>query len=153
MNANRRNVLKSLAVGSAAVVTGSRVSFAQAPKEVKITELSKLEKDFDSVQFEFDGTKSLLVRIPAPAKMSPRTLEVTDGGKKVYLTAYELVCTHSGCRPGLPNKDRQLVCACHGSTFAADGSVVRGPARLALEGIKLEVRQGVVFAVARLESR
>ncbi len=153
MNATRRKVVKTLAAGGAAVMVGTRIGFAQAPKEVKITELSKLAKDFDAASFEFDGSKSLLVRIPAPTKLDARTLEVTDGGKKIYLTAYTLVCTHLGCVPGLPNKDKQLVCACHGSTFAADGSVVKGPARQSLEGIKLEVRQGSVFAVARLESR
>ena len=153
MNATRRKVVKTLAVGGAAVTVGMRIGFAQAPKEVKITELSKLAKDFDTAPFEFDGSKSLLVRIPKPSKMDARTLEVTDGDKKVYLTAYALVCTHLGCTPGLPNKDKQLVCACHGSTFNADGSVVKGPARQPLEGIKLEVRQGVVFAVGRLEAK
>ena len=153
MNTTRRKVVKTLAMGGAAVAMGSRMALAQTPKEVKITDLAKLAKDHDSAPFEFDGSKALLVRIPAPAKMDARTLELTDAGKKVYLTAYTLVCTHLGCVPGLPNKDHQLVCPCHGSTFNADGSVVKGPARQPLEGIKLEVRQGVVFAVGRLEAK
>ena len=49
----------------------------------------------------------------------------TDG-----VTAVTATCTHLGCevRPS----GEFLVCPCHGSTFATDGRVLRGPAPRAL---------------------
>lgn len=145
---NRRTVVKALAVGGAGIALGAKPSLAQT-KEVKIGELKALEKEYDSTAFDYDGTPALLVRVPAPAKDDARLLEA-DKDKKIYVTAYTLVCTHQGCKPAAPNKDHQLLCPCHGSTFAADGSVVKGPAKLPLAGLKLEVRQGVVYAVGKM---
>ncbi|MCR4411315.1 MAG: Rieske 2Fe-2S domain-containing protein [Thermoguttaceae bacterium] len=54
------------------------------------------------------------------------------------LYAISLVCTHLGCivKPGPSGFD----CPCHGSQFAADGSVVRGPAPKALPWHAVTVR-------------
>jgi len=35
------------------------------------------------------------------------------------------ICTHEGCETNVV--DNELQCPCHGSIFAADGSVIRGP--------------------------
>ncbi|HEX6873264.1 MAG TPA: Rieske (2Fe-2S) protein, partial [Micromonosporaceae bacterium] len=58
-------------------------------------------------------------------------------GKNIVVTqpaagtfkAFSATCTHQGCLVSSVSGDK-IVCACHGSQFsAADGSVVRGPAR------------------------
>ena len=148
-NVNRRTVVKGIAVGGAGIALGVSASLAQEmKKEVKIVDLAKLAKDYDTAEFQFDGDAALLVRVPEAIK--DRTLEVMIAGKKTYLSAYTLVCTHLGCKPGNPNAEHKLVCACHGSTYSADGAVIKGPARKPLAGIKLEVRQNAVFAVGML---
>ena len=38
------------------------------------------------------------------------------------------VCTHLGCTVAHFQSDQKFHCPCHGSVFAADGSVVHGPA-------------------------
>jgi cytochrome b6-f complex iron-sulfur subunit len=40
------------------------------------------------------------------------------------LRAVSGVCTHQGCRLMLADADRELMCPCHGATFALDGSVL-----------------------------
>lgn len=52
--------------------------------------------------------------------------------------ALDLACTHLGCTVNVTST--QLVCPCHGSTFALDGTALTGPATLPLA--RLDVREG-----------
>jgi cytochrome b6-f complex iron-sulfur subunit len=56
--------------------------------------------------------------------------------------AISLICTHLGCivRPTAAGFE----CPCHGSHFAADGSVTRGPAPAALPWFKVSVSDSFV---------
>lgn len=143
---NRRTLVQALALGGLGVAFGERIASAQTAAEVKIAPLSAFGQEFDSKAFEYAGVRSLAVRVPAPSQADPRIL---DAGQ-LYLTAYTPVCTHNGCEPDGPNKEHVLVCPCHGSVFNADGSVAGGPAKRSLEGIKLEVRQGEVYATGKI---
>lgn len=58
------------------------------------------------------------------------------------------VCTHLGCTVAV--QGQRLVCPCHGSTYARDGRVLRGPAERALRAFPVSLeRDGTV--VVRLE--
>jgi cytochrome b6-f complex iron-sulfur subunit len=48
-------------------------------------------------------------------------------------SAASAVCTHLGCTVAHFQSDNKFHCPCHGSVFAADGSVQHGPAPRALE--------------------
>ncbi|MBF6596317.1 MAG: ubiquinol-cytochrome c reductase iron-sulfur subunit [Thermaceae bacterium] len=147
---SRRKAIGVMALTGTGLALG-QVALAQTTTPLKIADLSQLAKEWDSVPFEFNSTKSLLMRVPRPDQEDKRVQEVKQGDSTVYLSAYNLVCTHQGCTPNLPNTQHQLVCPCHGSTYNADGTVVRGPARLPLKGIKLEVKDAAVFAMGYLE--
>jgi glycine/D-amino acid oxidase-like deaminating enzyme/nitrite reductase/ring-hydroxylating ferredoxin subunit len=59
-----------------------------------------------------------------------------DGEGRVH--AVSAVCTHMGCLVGWNETDRSWDCPCHGSRFAADGSVLHGPAVKPLEPVAVE---------------
>ena len=53
-------------------------------------------------------------------------------------------CTHAGC--ALTVSDGAVVCPCHGSRFALDGSVQRGPAMEPLRARPVTVRGAEIVA-------
>jgi cytochrome b6-f complex iron-sulfur subunit len=68
-----------------------------------------------------------------------RTTALFRDAEGVY--AISLVCTHLGCivKPSATGFD----CPCHGSGFARDGAVVRGPAPQPLPWIKVAMSGGM----------
>ena len=52
-------------------------------------------------------------------------------------SALSLVCTHLGCT--VEAKDGGFACPCHGSLYAKDGSLLRGPAVQRLPILRIEV--------------
>ena len=153
-NMDRRSVIKGLALGGAAVALGSSLpgqAQAMFEKGIEIGALAKLAKDYDSIPFELsDGTKAILVRVPAPKDKAMLKMGHVVKSGKVYLSAYTLVCTHNGCTPSAPDAEGILSCPCHGAKFNADGTVNKGPAKKPLAGIKLKVTAGKVMATGML---
>jgi menaquinol-cytochrome c reductase iron-sulfur subunit len=52
------------------------------------------------------------------------------------------VCPHLGCLVHFNKDTNQFLCPCHGSIFAADGKLVRGPAQRGLDPLPHRIRQG-----------
>lgn len=95
--------------------------------------------------------------LPSPSKTFRATLPETlaageafvPAGRAVALFrdaegayAISIVCTHLGCivRPTAAGFE----CPCHGSMFAPDGSVTRGPAPRALQWLSVSARGGTL---------
>ena len=57
------------------------------------------------------------------------------------LAATSVICTHRGCEVAFNAEANTLDCPCHGSRFHPDGTVLRGPARKALQAYKA-IREG-----------
>jgi len=78
---------------------------------------------------------------PGEAYVPPgRTTAIFRDAQGTY--AISIVCTHLGCIVK-PTPDG-FECPCHGSVFARDGAVVRGPAPQPLSWIKVEAGGGTV---------
>lgn len=82
--------------------------------------------DVGSVAIFPVGSPTTLAEIPA-------TLISTKDG----FTALSLVCTHLGCT--VERSENGYQCPCHGSRFDASGAVQRGPARLPLRRLRVEI--------------
>ncbi len=54
----------------------------------------------------------------------------TGSGSFVALSS---VCTHEGCTVGYDSPSGNVKCPCHGSVYATTGSVITGPAPIALK--------------------
>ncbi len=145
---NRREAHKAL-LGSALALVGSRGLGQSVPLAVRIAEPSRLPEVWADMEFQFAGQPALLVRVPVPPQANPRVFRVSE---LIYLTAYSRVCTHLGCTVPLPDREQNIQCGCHGSRFRADGSLVGGPADRPLRAIRLELRDGAVWAVGWLDN-
>ena len=91
--------------------------------------------------------------IPATQLLAepPGTRAVVAGlaGDPTYLTVKEDgtldaigivdVCTHLGCTFPWNGNEQEFQCPCHGSRYAPDGTVVRGPAPLPLKIVNVAV--------------
>jgi arsenite oxidase small subunit len=80
-----------------------------------------------------------------PNSSSPNVLVKKSDGS---LVALSLLCTHICCELNYSSSD--IYCPCHGSIFdPTNGSVIRGPAAVALPSIKLNVdSSGNIFPVS-----
>jgi len=66
----------------------------------------------------------------------------TSGG---YIALHS-VCTHQGCTISYSSSLNNFPCACHGSVFATNGSVVNGPATVALKSYSVS-RSGDILTI------
>ncbi|MEB3224943.1 MAG: Rieske (2Fe-2S) protein [Synechococcus sp.] len=118
--------------GSSAVTEAENTA-SEAGAIAKAEDAASLMADFTAVGTvgELDASGDLTTEI---------------NGKKVYvfrnpsdqsLVALDPTCNHRGCPVKLADTD--LVCNCHGSRFALDGSLTQGPATAGLP--LYEVRQ------------
>jgi cytochrome b6-f complex iron-sulfur subunit len=92
------------------------------------------------ISAEPEGTRALVAGLAG----EPTYLTVLEDG---ILDKIGIVdnCTHLGCTfPWNPN-DNQFQCPCHGSRYAADGAVVKGPAPLPLKLVRVKVENDTIL--------
>ena len=73
------------------------------------------------------GNFPALATVGTLVKVPQQSIAVKRTGTDTF-EAYSMVCTHQGCLTVIRNSGQQLQCDCHGSRFAADGTVLEGPA-------------------------
>ncbi|MEJ7707106.1 MAG: FAD-dependent oxidoreductase [Nocardioidaceae bacterium] len=117
-----------------------RVSLQAGPKVVKAN-LAVAK------HFGMDHAHALLPSGKNPSDLKPDEAIVTRIGKQLVaayrseageLHAVSARCTHLGCVVNFNNSEKSWDCPCHASRFAADGSVLHGPAVKPLSAVQLD---------------
>ena len=123
---NRRDFLKFSAAGlltaSGLLGLGGLFRFLSAVTEPA----PKTEFDLGSASNYPLGSRTVISEVPA-------LLIHAESG----FSALSLVCTHLGCT--VEEKDDGFACPCHGSLYAKDGRLLRGPAVQRLPILRIEV--------------
>lgn len=85
---------------------------------------------------QIDGWRESIAKKPVYVVKGNRKPSIND---TEVLTA---VCPHLGCDvPWVPSENK-FHCPCHGSEFAADGSLLRGPATRGMDTLPLKMEKG-----------
>jgi Rieske Fe-S protein len=123
----------AMAVGQGFLVAQSAVRRSASPPEPRPIAREDQVAKGQAIRFDFPepGEPCLLVRL--------------DDGR---LVAFGQKCTHLSCAV-IPEPDAgRFLCPCHNGSFdLATGRPLAGPPRRPLPRIRLEVRDGIVYAV------
>jgi cytochrome b6-f complex iron-sulfur subunit len=144
---SRLNVIdrRSVLVGMAALIAGCRLSLDHAEPDAAPDAPPAPPPGVDApgngVQ---DCGGQLCLDLTAAANAALRDVDgariITVNGRPLIVVrtgdttfaALSAVCTHAGCTVRYAVSAHDIACPCHGSTFALDGKVTRGPAVLPL---------------------
>jgi len=141
---SRRSLLAGGVVGAVAAATGATAAEAKARAypRLRVVSLDKLKVNrAHTFDYPLKGQTSVLIdlgqRVPGGV------------GPKRSIVAYSAICQHMGCPVGYRRKQRELFCPCHQSRYDPErlGSIIQGVATRPLPKIRLQVRNGAVFAV------
>jgi arsenite oxidase small subunit len=144
---SRRGLLAGGAVAAGAVVArgteGAQAAAAAKYPRHRVIALSSLRVN-RPVDFKY------------PLADQPNVLldlghEVPGGvGSKRSIVAFSTLCQHMGCPVSYSRAQREFICPCHQTRYDAEreASIVQGVATRALPRVKLEVKNGAVYAVS-----
>lgn len=84
-------------------------------------------------------------RILQPLTGDQKVLVVRDPENSDTLHALNPTCTHKGCPVDWKQDSQDIFCACHGSTYKTDGTVVKGPSTSPLESYDIKVEGDAIL--------
>jgi arsenite oxidase small subunit len=140
---SRRGLLTAGAAGAAALATSPVAAEAKAGyPRTHVASVSELRAN-RPVRFDYPlkGQASVLLDMghAVPGGVGP----------KKSIVAYSVFCQHMGCATEYRRKQREFFCPCHQSRYDPErlGALIQGLAGTGLPRVKLQVRNGEVFAV------
>ncbi|MBD2198188.1 MULTISPECIES: FAD-dependent oxidoreductase [Calothrix] len=115
--------------------------------DATVSEILAQENEIDSLKYFVGSNKN---NVPFWVKrnsvVTDKEIEYFGAADEVFAasqeseTAISLTCTHQGCTVKKAD-DGKFHCPCHGAVFAADGKVLKGPAKRDLAKFKIAKRQ------------
>jgi len=137
---SRRDILRlGAAVAAAAcggcAILGSRTADVTAEPRQGVVRLTRAQS---AALLASEG--SILVK-PKGVRDRILVMHLTDS----VLYAVSAICTHMGCTVDYKKDTGQITCPCHGSQYALDGTVTRGPAKQPLKRYDVMIENGQVL--------
>ncbi len=115
-----------------AACSGNEATKSEAdPKQTPTTQDTNGTADFISV-----GTTQELASQGYLVDRKSKVIVVRDDVGEI--SALSLLCTHLDCALSWQQKSNNLYCDCHGSEFATDGKVLKGPANSPLANFEVK---------------
>ncbi|MBU7587153.1 MAG: FAD-dependent oxidoreductase [Nostoc sp. TH1S01] len=116
--------------------------------DATVAEVLAVNGKIDGVKYSTDGNYN---SVPFTVKQNPAIaddkIEYFGAADEVFALplgsqeAISLTCTHQGCTVQKV-EDGKFQCPCHGAVFAADGKVIKGPAKRDLAKFQVVERNG-----------
>jgi Rieske Fe-S protein len=139
----RRHFLGVGVTAAAATCTGCSVIGARKADVVADPNNGTMRLSTEESAVLLQGQSNLLVEVK-DRKLKILVVRHADG----QLFGLDAKCTHMGCNVLYSEKADHVVCPCHGSKFALDGSVIKGPAKRALKRYPVSDENGrIVIAL------
>lgn len=159
-DASRRRFLKATACALGGCVAGGPLAAACAslfaPVRGGAIELEGGGADVGKLEELAHGARKVIVRgrsrdgfFRFGERPLGGVLVVRDGDK---VRAFSTICPHAGCEVETAADGKSVVCPCHKSCFALDGSVTSGPSPRGLEEFETRVESGRVRVQFRKHS-
>ena len=139
-NIERRNLLKVLCGGAAAVcggVVGCGATGEMMTKEELVQLPAVVEGRIRLDVGLFPSLQTVGGGLVGEAQGMLEPLAIARDGENSFV-AMPAVCTHMTCTLRFNQLNATLDCPCHGSSFEFDGSVINGPATKPLRGLTTE---------------
>jgi len=151
---DRRNLMNLILVGSAAVTVGGLavpyIAFFVPPGSGGGSggTVAKDALGADIFAKEYLASKPAGDHSLAQGLKGDATYLIVKEDKTLESYGLNAVCTHLGCVVPWSAPNKKFMCPCHGSQYAPDGHVVRGPAPLplALAHCDVDAEGKIVFS-------
>lgn len=140
-----------IAVGTAAMGTllaVPLVRYVLYPVFAKTTSISWSDLGQESQYSSLSAPLRKIVKIEQVdgwrEAVSRKPVYVTKGKRKGSLDGTEVltaVCPHLGCEVPWNASENKFMCPCHGSEFAPDGSLIRGPALRGMDTLPVKTEK------------
>ncbi|OCQ90104.1 UDP-galactopyranose mutase [Nostoc sp. MBR 210] len=116
--------------------------------DASVTEVVAVNGKIDGVKYRTDGNyNSVPLTVEKNTAIADDKIEYFGAADEVFALpvgsqeAISLTCTHQGCTVQKA-EDGSFQCPCHGAAFAADGKVIKGPAKRDLAKFQVVKREG-----------
>ncbi len=123
----REFLLRTMQAGAAVVIPLTVVSCSKDDDN----DIDPPDGNGNNIVIDLDSQDYTLLNTAGNAVVINNIIIANIGNDQ--FVALSAVCTHNGCQITYNHSNGNFPCPCHGSIFAADGSVVEGPASTAVK--------------------
>jgi len=128
------------------MVTGSATLFMLPTALAACGNNQKKSADNSKLTINLDDAANAALKEQGGSLVTDNTIIINTAADGII--ALSSICTHKGCAVEYDKANKDILCPCHRSEFAFDGSVLQGPATKPLPRYKV-TRNGDTLTIDR----